>query len=260
MDRFGSSRLRVAWTLASLLLAGLALGAIQGFGPDGTQLVVFGTAIPIGSDAPGIAVENLGRLIYTLVPAVLVLGGFLPMGEWLAAGSRGERFKGLFLGTALALAHGLFLSQVAMLPILASAFKFFGSPLGHAGTAGPWNRILQADLNGVLLGLQLLLWAGVLGLAMKSNRGLAVLGAYALASVGKILAWVGEWGSELELPAWGVKTAALLGHALPTESLPSDALAWSALPLAIGGPLALAALLLLLPGKPGRSAAKKARK
>ena len=34
----------------------------------------------------------------------------------------------------------------------------------------------------------------------------------------------------------------------------------SALPLAIGGPLALAALLLLLPGKPGRSAAKKARK
>ena len=35
MDRFGSSRLRVVWTLVSLLLAGLALGSIQGFGPDG---------------------------------------------------------------------------------------------------------------------------------------------------------------------------------------------------------------------------------
>lgn len=259
MDRFGSSRLRIVWALASLLLTGLALGSIQGFGPNGTQMVIFRTAIPIGSDAPGIAVENLGRLIYTLVPAILVLGGFLPLGEWMSSGSRGECFKALFLGTALALAHGLFLSQVAMLPVLASAFKFFGNPLSQAGTTGPWNRILQADLNGVILGLQLLLWAGALGLVLKSNRGLAILGAYALAAVGKILAWIGEWGIDLELPPWGVKAAAFLGHAFPTESLPSDALAWSALPLAIGGPLALAALLLLLPGRSGRSPAKKGK-
>ena len=253
MDRFGSSRLRIVWTLVSLLLAGLAFGSIQGFGADGSQLVVFRTAIPIGSDAPGIAAENLARFAYTLVPAVLVLGGFPALGEWLAAASRAERVKGLLLGTLLAFLHGLFLSQVALLPVLAAAFRFFGAPSG-LGTV--WGRLLQADLNGLLLGLQLLLWAGVLGLVMKSNRGLAILGAYALASVGKILAWVGEWGPDLELPKWGVKTAGFLGHALPTESLPSDALAWSALPLAIGGPLLLAGLLLLLPGKTGRSPKK----
>jgi hypothetical protein len=255
MDRFGSSKLRIVWTLVCLLLAGLALGSIQGFGADASQLVIFRTAIPVGSDAPGIALENLGRLIYTLVPAILVLGGFLPLGEWLAGGSRGERFKGLLLGTLLAFIHGLFLSQVAMLPVLAAAYKFFGTP----GTAGPWNRILQADLNGVILGLQLLLWTSVLGLLLKSNRGLAILGAYALAALGKILAWVGEWGPDLELPKWLVKATAFLGHTLPTEALPSDALAWTALPLAIGGPMLLAALLLLLPAKAGKGPARKAK-
>jgi hypothetical protein len=87
----------------------------------------------------------------------------------------------------------------------------------------------------------------VLGLLLKSSRGLAILGAYSLAAIGKILAWVGEWGTDLELPKWLVQSTAFLGHTLPTESLPSDALAWSALPLAIGGPIALTALLLLLP-------------
>ncbi len=257
MDRFGSSRLRIVWSLASLLLAGLALGSIQGFGPEGTQLVLFRTAMPIGSDAPGIALANLADCITTLVPAILVLGGFLALGDWLGAGSRAERFKGLFLGSALAFVHGLFLSQVALLPVLAAAFKFFGSPWGQAGMTDPWNRILQADLHAVILGLQLLLWAGALGLVLKSNRGLAVLGAYALASMGRLLAWVG--GADLELPRWVLKGNAFLGHALPREALPSDALAWSALPLAIGGPLLLAALLLLLPARTGKSPAKKAK-
>lgn len=257
MDRFGSSRLRIVWTLASLLLAGLVLGSIQGFGPDASQLVIFRTAIPIGSDAPGIATENLSRLVYTLVPAIIVLGGFLALGEWLASASRGERFKGLLLGTLLAFLHGLFLSQTAMLPILAAAFKFFGASGGQGpATGGAWGRILQADLNGTLLGLQLLLWSGALGLVVKSNRGLTILGAYALAAIGKILAWVGEWGVDLEFPKWGIKTAGFLGHVLPAETLPSDALAWSALPLAIGGPFLLAALLLLLPGRTGRSPRK----
>ena len=76
MDRFGSSRLRIVWTLASLLLAGLALGAIQGFGGDGSQLVVFGTGIPLGfQEAKPFVTDNLARLVYTLVPSILLLGG-----------------------------------------------------------------------------------------------------------------------------------------------------------------------------------------
>jgi hypothetical protein len=257
MDRFGSSRLRIVWALVSLLLAGLALGAVQGFGPDGSQLVILRTPVPVGSNAPGIATESICRLIYTGIPAIILLGGFLATGEWMAAGSRGERFQGLLLGSVLALLHGLFLSQVALLPVLAAAFRFFGSPFGRAvEQSGAWNRILQADLNGMILGLELLLWAGVLGLIVKSNRGLSILFAYVLAAMGRIATWAGEWGADLELPKWFVKATALIGHMLPTDSLPSDALAWTALPLAIGSPLVLSALLLLLPGKTPKRKAK----
>lgn len=242
MDRFGSSLFRIVWACVCLLLAGLVLGGIQGFGGDGSQLVVFGTGIPLGfQDAKPYVTEGLGRLIYTVVPAVILLGAFLPVAEWTSAAAKGERFKGLFMGLGLALAHGLFLSQLAMLPMLAASYRLLGSPFSPL--------ILQADLNALLLGLQLLLWTVALAQVVKSNRGIAILLAYVLAAVGKLLAWVGEYGQDLEMPRALVKSMSFLGHLLPTESLPTDPLAWNALPLSIGGPLALAMLLLLLPGK-----------
>ncbi len=287
MDRFGSSRLRIVWALVCLLLAGLALGAIQGISEDGSQWVVFNTNIPLSSDAAGYAIENLSRLIYTLVPAAILLAGFIPLNDWIASGSKGERIKGLLVGSGLAFLHGLFLSQLAVLPVLCAFFKFFGSPFAKAVAQGavtqgaqgaipgaiqgvaqvateviassPWHLVLQADLNGVILGLQLLLWASALSLLLKSNRGLGILLAYALAAVGKMMAYLGEWGPELQIPNFGIKGAVFLGHVLPAEVLPSDPLAWSALPLAIGGPLALAALLLLLPGKAPKGPAKRAK-
>lgn len=247
MDRFGSSLFRIVWASVCLLLAGLVLGGIQGFGGDGSQLVVFGAGIPLGfQDAKPWAIAGLGRLIYTIVPAVILLGAFLPVAEWTAAAARGERIKGLFLGLGLALAHGLFLSQLAMLPMLAASHRLLGSPFAPS--------ILQADLNALLLGLQLLLWTVALAQVVKSNRGIAILLAYGLAAIGKVLAWVGEFGQDLELPRTLVKSLAFLGHLLPTETLPTDPLAWNALPLSIGGPLLLAVLLMFLPGKaPKRS-------
>lgn len=249
MDRFGSSLFRIVWACACLLLAGLVLGGIQGFGGDGSQLVIFGTGIPLGfQDAKPYVTDGLGRLIYTIVPAVILLGGYLPVAEWTAAASKSERFKGLFLGLGLALVHGLFLSQVAMLPMLAAGYRLLGSPFAPS--------ILQADLNAILLGLQLLLWTVALSQLVKSNRGIAILLAYALASIGKLLAWIGEFGQDLEMPKALVKSLAFLGHLFPTESLPRDPLAWNALPLCLGGPLVLAMILLLLPGKaPKRSKA-----
>jgi len=242
MDRFGSSLFRIVWACVCLLLAGLVLGGIQGFGGDGSQLVVFGTGIPLGfQDAKPYVTEGLGRLIYTVIPAVILLGAFLPVADWAAAPAKGERFKGLFLGLGLGLVHGLFLSQLAMLPMLAASYRLLGSPFAPS--------VLQADLNALLLGLQLLLWSLALAQLVKSNRGIAILLAYALAAIGKMLAWVGEFGRDLEMPKTLVKSLAFLGHLLPTESLPTDPLAWTALPLCIGGPLLLAALLLLLPGK-----------
>lgn len=247
MDRFGSSLFRIVWACVCLLLAGLVLGGIQGFGGDGSQLVVFGTGIPLGfQDAKPYVTEGLGRLVYTVIPAIILLGAFLPVTDWIASPAKGERFKGLFLGLGLGLIHGLFLSQLAMLPVLAASYRLLGSPFAPS--------ILQADLNALLLGFQLLLWSLALAQTVKSNRGIAILLAYGLAAIGKLLAWVGEFGQDLEMPKTLVKSLSFLGHLFPTESLPTDPLAWTALPLCLGGPLLLAALLMLLPGKtPKRS-------
>ena len=242
MDRFGSSLFRIVWASVCLLLAGLVLGGIQGFGGDGSQLMVFGAGIPLGfqDDKPW-ATAGLGRLIYTVVPAVILFGAFLPLAEWTAATAKGQRIKGLFLGLGLALAHGLFLSQLAMLPMLAASYRLLGSPFAPS--------ILQADLNALLLGLQLLLWTMALAQVVKSNRGIAILLAYGLAAIGRVLAWVGEFGQDLEMPKILTKTLAFLGHLLPTETLPSEPFAWYSLPLCVGGPLLLAMLLMCLPGK-----------
>ena len=248
MDRFGSSKLRMVWAGICLLLAGLVLTSIQGFGEGGTQLMVFGTGIPLGFEDPKpYVIQNLGRIVYSVVPAVILLGGFIPLGEWLAAGGRGERYQGLVAGTALAFIHGLFMGQLAVLPILAASYRLLGNPCAPS--------IMLADLNAVILGLQLLLWSAALGLLLKSNRGLAVLLAYGLAEVGRIMAWGGEFLGDLEVPKGLVRTMAMLGKAFPTGQLPSDPLALTALPLSLGVPLVLAALLLLLPGK----AAKRSR-
>ncbi len=246
MDRFGSSKLRMVWAGICLLLAGLVLTSVQGFGEGGTQLMVFGAGIPLGFEDPKpYVIQNLGRIVYSVVPAVILLGGFIPLGEWLAAGGRGERFKGLLVGASFAFIHGLFLGQLAVLPILAASYRLLGNPCAPA--------IMLADLNAVIMGLQLLLWAAALGLLLRSNRGLAVLLAYGLSEVGRIMAWGGEFLGDLDVPKAAVRGMALLGKALPTGQLPSDPLAWTALPLSLGVPLVLAALLLLLPAKAAKA-------
>lgn len=244
MDRFGSSKLRIVWVSVCLLLSGVVLAGIGGFGGDGSSVMVFGNALPVGflSDDPKAwAASMLGRLIFAVVPAVILLGGIFPLNEWLASGSRAERFKGLALGAPMAFAHGLLLSQVALLPILAASFRLLGNPLAP--------KILLADTNAVVLGLQLLLWSAALGCLLKSNRGLAILLAFGLQSLGGVMAWGGEFLGDLEVPKAAVSLMAFLGRALPSSQLPLDPFAWKALPLSLGLPILLGVLLLLLPSK-----------
>ena len=87
---------------------------------------------------------------------------------------------------------------------------------------------------------------------MKSHPGLAVLLAYGLQQVGHVMAWGGEFLGDLEVPKGIVRTMTVLGKSFPTGQLPSDAPGWSALPYSLGVPIALAALLLLLPAKGGK--------
>lgn len=244
MDRFGSSRLRIVWASVCLLLTGVVLGGVGGFGGDGSQVMIFGSGIPVGfiSDDPKAwAADILGRLLFSVVPAVILLGGIFPLGDWLASGSKGERFKGLTLGSPMAFGHGLLLSQLAVLPILAASYKLLGNPLAP--------RILLADTNAVVLGLELLLWSAALGCLLRSNRGLSILIAFGLQEVGRVMAWGGEFLGDLEVPKALVKSMAFLGRILPSSQLPSDPFAWKALPLSLGIPILLTCALLLLPGK-----------
>lgn len=248
MDRFGSSRLRIVWACVAILLAGLALGGVQGFGgPDGTEFRAFGASIPLGAmgimdNARDVFRGALTASIYGLVPLTLLFSSYRPVQEMIDS----EGWRGLLLGPPLGLLHGLFYAQVLILPLWALAFRTLGSFLPGA--------LALANLNAVVLGFQLLLWSLALGRVFRSNRGIAVLAALGLRGLGGYLAWGGEFLGNPDLfavPPFLVKTMAFMGKLLPTGQVPSDPFAWSALPLSLGGPWLLIGLLGLLPAKKG---------
>ncbi|WP_306590981.1 hypothetical protein [Geothrix sp. 21YS21S-4] len=241
MDRFGSSKLRIGWTLACLFLTGLIVMGVRGQqGEDGSQLIVFGTMVPLGADSlRAYALGNLQSAMYWVVSLVVLLGAYIPVSQWTAAAARGERLKGFFAGTGLGFAHGLFMSQVALIPVWALSWRL----LGQAWPA----ELLRADLHGLLLGLQMLLWAVLLSRLLKSSAGLALLLTLLLRELGPRLSFFLDFGQDLGWSAGQVKALEVLVRLLPMAQLPSDPFSPLALPLSIGGPLVLGALAMLLP-------------
>jgi hypothetical protein len=240
MDRFGSSRLRIVWTLLALLLAGVLLGGLSRSADN--AVTAFGAPIPLATeDLTAYTADNLARVAYTMVSAIILFGGFFPLCDWTGAAQAKERYKGLFLGLGLAFLHGLFLSQVAMLPVWIVSVKLTGSPFQPS--------VLNGDLGGLVLGLQLLLWATVLARLVKSNRGVALMLTFVLQGLGELVAYLGNFASMLGLSDRAGTILTYTSHFFPTQGLPADGPAWSSLPLALGGPAALLVLLLALPGK-----------
>lgn len=241
MDRFGSSKLRIGWTLVCLFLAGLVFMAIRGQqGPDGSQVVVFGTVVPLGAESlRDYSVGGLQGVMYWLVSLVVLLGAFGPVSQWTAAAARGERLKGFFAGTGMGFVHGLFLSQVALIPVWALSWRLIGQ-------AWP-PELLRADLHGLLLGLQMLLWGVLLSRLLKSSAGLALLLTLLLRELGPRLSFFLDFGQDLGWSAGQVKVLEVFVRLLPMAQLPSDPFSPLALPLSIGGPLVLGALAMLLP-------------
>ena len=241
MDRFGSSKLRIGWALVCLFFTGLLVMAVRGQeGPEGSQILAFGTAIPLGADSlRSYALGNLQGAMYWMVSLVVLLGAYGPVSQWTAAASRAERFKGFFLGTGLGFAHGLFLSQVALIPIWALSWRLVGTP---------WpGELLRADLHGLLLGLQMLLWAVLLSRLLKSSAGLALLLTLLLRELGPRLSFFLDFGQDMGWSTGQVKVLEVFVRLLPMAQLPTDPFSPLALPLSIGGPLALGALAMLLP-------------
>ena len=252
MDRFGSSKLRIGWTLAFLFLAGLVFMAVKGqAGDGGSALVVLGTPVPLGMDTlESYVVGNLRGLILAAVPLVVLLGGFAGLAPMATAPARGERFTGLTVGVFFALLHGLFLSQVMLLPAWAAALRLTGHPFPA--------ELLKADGLAVLLGLQLLLWSMILMRLLRSNPGLGLLMALLLHEVGARLQYFVDFGQDLGLSAGQAGAVATLHRFLPSGQLPSDPFSGAGLLVSIGGPLALGFLVLFFNPGSGKAPAKKA--
>lgn len=248
MERFGSSRLRIVWACFSLLAAGIVLGGVRP--AEGGNLLVFGTPIPLSSmtilvDPVALFRGALTNVITTLVPWTLLLTAIFPVAESVRGGSLAETFKTLGLG----LLNGLFYSQVILLPVWAASLRLVGSPL-----PGP---LCLADLNATLLGIQLTLWATALVALIRSNPGMAVLATAGLQTLGKYMAWGGEYLGDpdvFSVPKALVKLMSLLGKLLPTGQVPTDPMALTALPLSLGGPILLLVAAQLLQGKFGGKA------
>lgn len=249
MDRFGSSKLRIVWTLAFLFLSGLVFMAVRGQSGDmGSQVVVFGTPVPLGMDTlETYVLGNLRALVYAAVPLVVLLGGFSALSASVTAPARGERLKGFTFGTLMAFLHGLFLSQVMLLPVWSATLRLLGKPFPP--------ELLKADLLALVLSLQLLLWSGILMRVLRSNPGLGLLLALLLREVGSRLQYFVDFGPDLGMSTGQVGAVDVLMRLLPSGQLPSDPFSATGLLLSLGGPLAIG-LLLMLPDP--SSGAKKA--
>lgn len=255
MDRFGSSKLRIGWTLVFLFLAGLVFMAVRGeAGDGGSTLVVLGTPVPLGMDTlESYVTGNLRAIIYAAVPLVVLLGGFAALAPMAGAASRGERFKGLTVGVFLALLHGLFLSQVMLLPVWSAALRL----TGHVFP----DELLKADGLALLLGLQLLLWSVVLMRLLRSNPGIGLLLALLLREVGSRLQYFLDFGLDLGLSPGQVSLVAAIHKLLPSGQLPTDPFSAAGLLLSIGGPLLLGCIVLFPHPRSGakQSSPKKAK-
>lgn len=254
MDRFGSSRLRIVLACLSLLLVGLVLGGVRP--AEGSNLLLFGTPIPVSAltimvDPQAVFRGGLSAIIVTVVPATFLFTTFFPIHEALQSG----RLKALPLSLGMGILNGLFYTQVLLLPVWAASFRLLGTPFAGA--------LCLADLHAIVLGLQLVLWALFLARILTSNPGWGLLLSFALSAAGRYLTWGGEYLGDPDLfrvPTFLVKGMALLGKLLPTGQVSSDPMAWTALPLSIGGPLVLLILLLVVPGKGKAAKAPKRSK
>ena len=245
MNRFGSHKLRISWASICLVLTGLVFAGIHSFESTGGRFIIFGVEIPLGFDNPEpYIIGALSKAIYTVVPPIILLGSFIQLGDCLAAVGRVGRYKGLFVGSIFALLHGSLLSQLAILPVLAASYRLLGNVFVQS--------VVIADLNAMILGLQLLLWTAALGLVLKSNRGLAVFFAYVLSEVGLVMTWGGEFLGDLGVHKTITGIMTVIGQSLPSNQLPSDPIVWTTLYISLGAPLLLAAVLLLLPHKIGK--------
>lgn len=240
MNRFSSSKLRIVWTIICLLMSVLAIFSIQRIGSNGNQIAVLGVELPLGfDDIEPYITQNLSRAIYNIVPAIMLLGGFIQLSDWIIDSSYIERYRGLLFGSLIAIFHGIILAQITIFPLIAIGLKVLG------GTS--LSSILLANFNAILLGSQFLLWSSVFGLLIKSNRGLVVFLVYLLNEIGNVADWCSEFLADLTINVTVINIISLFSKFLPGSKLPADSISIVTFMVNLSVPIVLTAILALIP-------------
>jgi hypothetical protein len=250
MNLFGSPKLLIGWASAALFLFGMAfVGFGTSSGPDGFAIHAFGATVPQDLLAgmsefadPMQALRSLLRgLIGWAVPFAFFAAAYLPLDEAIES----DRLSGFFMGTLQGAASGFFYSQLLILPIWAFCARIMG-----AIVPGP---LALADLHALILGLQLLIWGIIFNRLIRSNRGVPMLLALGLGALGTKLYWLVDFGEMLGMSPAQMGAAKFLNYFLPSARMAEGGVAMGTLAFGVACPLALAALLVLLPaGKKGR--------
>jgi len=255
MHRFGSSKLRIVWASVSIFLFGLFFaGFSTSQGPDGFAMHAFGVTL---------SQDFLANMSGLADPALLLrsaLRGFIvwsvPFTFWVAVYSpivdsiEAYKLRGYFLGSLFGVAHGIYYSQLLILPIWAISARLLGSLVPAA--------LALADLHALILGLQLLIWSIIFNRLVVSNRGIPLALALGLGAIGTKLYYLVDFGEMLGMSAGQVKVAEFFYHFFPSQRVPESPILASTLLVGILIPLALSVLLVFLPSKKSDSPRKRA--
>ena len=254
MDRFGSSQLRIVWAAVPIFLFGLFLaGFSTSNGQNGFAVHAFGATISQDllasmsglADPAQLLRSALRGFIVWSVPFTFLAAAYFPIVDLIEA----YKLRGLFLGALFGTAHGLYYSQLLILPIWAICVRLLGSLIPSA--------LALADLHALILGVQLLIWAIIFNRLIVSNRGIPLALALGLGTIGTKLYYLVDFGEMLGMKPGLVKVAEFLYHFFPSQRVPENAVAANTLLIGIVVPLAISVLLVFLSSKGNASSRKR---
>ncbi|MCL1894505.1 MAG: hypothetical protein FWG02_09795 [Holophagaceae bacterium] len=104
-----------------------------------------------------------------------------------------------------------------------------------------------ADLHALILGVQLLIWSIIFNRLIRSNRGISMVLTLGLSAVGTKLSYLIDFGEMLGMSSSQLRIVEFLFHFLPSHHVAEATIAVNTIFIGIGGTLALAALLVILP-------------
>jgi hypothetical protein len=247
-------KLYVTWASFFVVLFGVVLyGFGTSNGPNGFAVHAFGATVPQSllasvsefADPMQFVRSLLRAFVGWAVPFTFFATAFLSMTGAVAAGT----FKGFGLWMLRGVGWGLFYSQLLILPVWAFCARVMGSPLPLP--------LLLADAHALVLGLQLLIWGLIFNNLVGSNRGVPMLLALGLNTIGTKLYYFVDFGEAFGMSPRLVKCMEVLNHVLPSSHVAEEGIAWTTLVYGVLGTFLLAALLAMIP-KSGAEAAPAA--